>query len=329
MYLLYLDASGTPQVGDNTSHYALVGLCVHEGTWFALDRRIRGLKRRYAYPGEDFELHVMDYNTVIDEQDKITGFEGMNSADRRANVEQLRQQRLIETAKTCSPEKLKRLRREFQRTAPFIHLTRSERSRLYEDSLELIGGHRGLVLFGEAIKKDHPAITAGHVEPVRQAFEQVVTRFDSFLERTGSWRGLSRPRKTRPANGLLVFDRDLAMERNIDRQFNDYRRQGHSWGQLRHVIDAPFFVESNRLPGIQIVDACAYALRRYLDKGNKPGSHDEQQFLRISHLFDREGGRLHGLRHYTQSGTCNCLICCERGHGTSSVPATIRGQPCK
>jgi hypothetical protein len=54
MFMLYLDASGTAQATDSTKHYALVGAAVHENTWFALNRRIRGLKKRYAFPGEDF-----------------------------------------------------------------------------------------------------------------------------------------------------------------------------------------------------------------------------------------------------------------------------------
>jgi hypothetical protein len=79
-------------------------------------------------------------------------------------------------------------------------------------------------------------------------------------------------------------------------------------------MDAPFFVASNKFPGIQIGDVCAYALRRYLDKGGALNSHEEKQFLRIFGLFDRDAGKLHGLRHYTQGGTCKCLICRERGH---------------
>ena len=43
MYLLYVDASGTPLSSDTASkHYVLVGLAVHEGTWFALEKRISG-----------------------------------------------------------------------------------------------------------------------------------------------------------------------------------------------------------------------------------------------------------------------------------------------
>ena len=51
MYLLYLDASGTPEKQDpNAKHYVLVGLCVHEGSWFGLDKRLKAVNRKYCLP---------------------------------------------------------------------------------------------------------------------------------------------------------------------------------------------------------------------------------------------------------------------------------------
>ncbi len=78
MFLLYLDASGTVQQQDATLHYVLVGAAVHENTWFALNKRMRGLKGKYAYPGEDFELHVKDFCISIRAQNQIPGFDQMN-----------------------------------------------------------------------------------------------------------------------------------------------------------------------------------------------------------------------------------------------------------
>jgi uncharacterized protein DUF3800 len=311
MFLLYLDASGSPGVKDATKNYALVGTAVHENTWFALNKRLTGLKKKYAFPGEDFELHALAFNSAIREQNEILDFDQQNYADRRRNVEVLRAQRL---ARASDPKKRRRLKSEFARSRPFVHLTRSERSKLYEDSLDLIGGHKGLVLFGEAIEKKHPGVLAGNVDCVRQAFEQVITRFDAYLKRKVSWRALSAPKRVRGDKGLIVMDHDLEKEKDIEKQFANYQQQGHPWGQLEYVIDTPFFVSSEKFPGVQIVDVCAYALRRYLDKGGLVGSHEEKQFMRIFHLFDRAQGKLHGLRHYTQGGTCGCLVCKERGH---------------
>lgn len=319
MYLLYVDASGTPQSQDsNSRHYVLVGLCVHEGTWFALDKRLNGLKAAYCPPGRDFELHAAQFAGSIREQDEIPSFAGMSWTDRRARVTALQQAKIA--AAPTAFEKTKRAKK-YKRTEPFIHLTRQERSRLLEDALDLVGAHRGISLFGEAIRKTHPAVTTGNVEPVHQAFEQVVSRFDAFLKRLDDWKLQKSPRRLID-NGLLVLDQDYTTEATILGQFRDYRRKGHPWGRMRHVIDVPFFASSERVCGLQLVDICAYALRRYLDTDAVTGSHEERNFQRIYHRFDRDNlGRLHGLRHYTPPGACNCLICQERGHATQTAAA--------
>lgn len=251
MFLLYADASGTADQSDiNTRHYVLLGLAVHEGTWFALDKRLNGLKAAYCQTGDDFELHAAEFACSIKEQDKIAGFAGMSWTDRRATVTAIRQAKIA-----AEPTAKARKARDkiYKRTESFIHLTRQERSRLLEDALDLVGEHRGINLFGEAISKAHPAVVGGHVDPVGQAFEQVVSRFDAFLKRRDEWKLKKSPRRTID-NGLLVLDQDYSMEASIVSQFRDYRQQGHPWGRLLHVIDVPFFAASDRVCGLQLVD---------------------------------------------------------------------------
>jgi hypothetical protein len=235
----------------------------------------------------------------------------MNPEDRRDNLLKNWDQKLHAATTIAQRDTLKKAHK---RMRPFIHLTRAQRSQLYEDALDLVGGHAGLVLFAEAIEKKHPGVLNGSVDCTRQAFEQVITRFDAFLRRKAIWRGLSTKRFVHGDKGLIVMDRDLETEKDIERQFANYQNQGHPWGQLEFVMDAPFFVDSIKFPGIQLGDVCAYAVRRYLDKGAVVGTHEEKQFLRIFQRFDRADSKLHGLRHYTQGGTCKCLICAERRH---------------
>jgi hypothetical protein len=316
VFLLYADASGTPDPQDNSLHYVLTGLCVHEGTWFALNKRIEGLKRRFAFSDDGFELHVKQFAVTIREQDTITDFENMSWTDRRSRVLAIRQQKLdAETASTRRAER----RKQYRLTDPFIHLSRRERSSLLENALDLVGAHDGIRLFGEAILKAHPAIVDGQ-DPVHQAFEQVVSRFDAFLQRRHRWK---QERSARPSidNGLLILDEDYVRESGIHNQFRGIRQGGHPWGTLYHVIDAPFFASSALLCGLQLVDVCCYAVRRYLDKSAVVGSHEERNFLRIFHRFDRDNvGKLHGLRHYVPAGTCSCLICRQRGHAGPLSP---------
>ena len=142
------------------------------------------------------------------------------------------------------------------------------------------------------------------------AFEQVVSRFDAML------RTFDRADSTRVNRGLLVADVDQHSDLMRDLTAL-YRDHGHSWGKLEYVIDTPFFVDSKSVSGIQLADIAAYAVRRYIDHGLDENSHEERNFMRIFHRFDRARERLHGLRHYAAAGTCACAICRERGRATA------------
>lgn len=116
--------------------------------------------------------------------------------------------------------------------------------------------------------------------------------------------------------GLLIMDQEPSREDGYRRMLNSFRDHGHPWGNLRHVIEAPFFVESSLAPAIQAADICAHAVRRYLE--HLDGEHEVANFRRIFSKFDRSG-RLHGLRHYCARGTCRCDICVARGHDAAAM----------
>ncbi len=316
MYLLYLDASGTPELQDpNSKHYVLIGLCMHEGSWFALDRRIHTLKRKYCCPSKDpdlLEIHVKQFAVTIREQDLIPGFEQMSRIDRRTRVLEIRQQK-IEAETT--PEKKRERREKYKETDPFIHLTRSERSQLLEDSIDIISGHDQIKLFGEAVSKTHPAVTSRSIDPVSQAFTQVVSRFDKFLQKKDSWKREGNPRR-KIDHGLLMLDQDASTESTIERLFKRFREHGHPFGEMTHVIDVPFFASSAKVGGLQLADVAAYVVRRYIDRDAVAGSHEERHFMKLFQRFDRDTyGNLHGLRHYVPANSCACMVCRDRGHG--------------
>ena len=314
MFILYVDSSGTPEhPGDpQVPLYAMVGICVHEGTWFALERRVAGLKGRYALPGIDFELHAKDFCVTIGEQSQIPDFEQLDRPGRRQAVLALRNQRL---AQLVGPQKEAR-KKKYRNTDPFVHLTRAERSQLLEDALDLVGSHDGIRLFGEVVDKAHLSGTTGETDSISHCFAQVVSRFDKFLTYYNASPRIGLDK------GLLMMDREPSHERTILELFRSYRQNGHPWGPVNHVIEAPFFLDSSTAAGVQVVDICAYAVRRYVERADRQGSPEEQNFLRIYHKFDRAGPRLHGLRHYCARGTCPCRICRDRGHFqvTPAVP---------
>jgi len=303
MFLLYVDASGTPDVPGDRNVFAMVGICVHEGTWFALEKRVRRLKLKYALAGSDFELHAKDFCCWIREQDEVLDFESLGHAERRARVHTVRARKLEGLS---GPQRAKH-QRSFRATDPFIHLSRYERSKLLEEALDLAGSHDGIRLFGEVIDKRYASERSGSQDVMRQAFTQVVTRFDHFLK----WLNETNA-PGRVDNGLLLMDREPTYEVRLSRILEEYRSQGHPWGELRHVLETPFFVESASVSAVQLGDLCAYAVRRYVECAGAPGSPEEANFRRIWARFDRSGPRLHGLRHFCPPGSCSCLICEER-----------------
>ena len=83
MYLLYLDASGTPEINDTGSkNYVLLGVSIKEQTWHSLDEQLTLFKNKYRYNQTPFELHVKDINCLYSEQDQIEGFESLEWDER-------------------------------------------------------------------------------------------------------------------------------------------------------------------------------------------------------------------------------------------------------
>src|SRR5438045_2362878 len=127
MFLLYLDASGTDKQSDtSTKHFVLIGLCMHERSWFGLDRDVQALKDAYRYPGQDperFELHVRQFNVTIKEQEEVPDFETLSKAQRRSEVLAIRK-RKIDAEPTIEGKRDRRDR--YKVTDPYIHLSRTE-----------------------------------------------------------------------------------------------------------------------------------------------------------------------------------------------------------
>lgn len=304
MYLLYLDASGTPGIEQcDHKHFALLGVAIHETDWFGIERRVTDLKNRYAYPGIPLELHCLAICSSVREQEKIAGFDDMDWAKRRSEVLSLRERERTSKSGGARANAQKR----FSGTDSVVHLSRAERSKLYEEALDLVGQSTEIRLFAEVIDKEHLLKNTGKKNAVGPAFEQVLSRFDAFLQHVARGHG--------PVNhGMAVVDNDPHSDLMRDLTIM-FRQSGHQWGHVEHVIETPFFVDSHLVSGIQLADVCGYALRRYVAKESRVGSHEEKQFLRIFHKFDKATNKLHGLRHYCRAKTCDCMICSTRGHG--------------
>lgn len=133
------------------------------------------------------------------------------------------------------------------------------------------------VLFGAVVEKS----VVSPDDALEVAFEQVISRFDRFLNR------INQKRKDKQ-RGLLVLDKSTR-ETALQGLSRDFKLKGHSWGRTRNLADVPFFVDSRATRIVQFSDLVAYALWRHFEKG------DSEFYKLIETAFDAEGGVRHGL----------------------------------
>jgi hypothetical protein len=293
MYLLYVDESGvTNPHPSQTSHYVMIGLAVHVGTWFALTRRVRTLKRAYALEGdiEKLELHAAWLLHAYREQSVIPSFEALSRNARYAAVQAWRGSR--EANEWLEDSRLReREKKDFRKTEPFIHLLREERERLCLEALRIVGEHRkGVTLFGQAIDK---RFLPTAVDAAEVAFSRLIDSFETFLQH-------------HPENpwGVVVVDDDQTQRGRYTAMLQRLQQTEHYKGGVDRIIEAPFFLDSRSNSGVQVADLCAYALRRYVE------NQEEERFSPIFPKFHRAEGGLCGLSHLTSPG-CTCKICAE------------------
>lgn len=170
-------------------------------------------------------------------------------------------------------------------------IKREDRERAYRDALGLLAHSNQPRLFGAAIHR----AACSPKDPMEEAFEHVVNRFDRMLGRLYKAGNTQR--------GLIVLDKS-SYETSLQALAMDFRKAGHRWGHLYNLSEVPLFVDSQASRMIQYADLIAHAVRRYYEKG------DATYFDILKPKFDAEGGIIHGLVHYKPAGTqCNCVVC--------------------
>jgi hypothetical protein len=132
-----------------------------------------------------------------------------------------------------------------------------------------------------------------------QAFEQVVTRFDRYLQNINP-----QIQGGQKVFSLVVHDNSQSVALKHTKLMRQFHKIGTPYGTLDHIIETPLFVDSSLTRMVQIADLCAYALRRYLE------NRENDLFHRIFARADRAGPRatVVGVRHFTDH-TCTCEIC--------------------
>lgn len=104
-------------------------------------------------------------------------------------------------------------------------------------------------LFACAVEKS----SAGGIDSVEAAFEDLCSRFDLYLTRLKSQGDRQR--------GLLILDKSTS-ETTLQRLTREFRLNGTRWVGIRNLADIPFFVDSSASRLVQLADHVAYAVFR-------------------------------------------------------------------
>jgi hypothetical protein len=296
VYLCYLDESGTPDHGGNTPHFVFLGLSIPIDNWHSSDLSFSKIKAAHALSPET-EIHAGWLARRYVEQEKIPRFEFLNHDDRRRAV---RAERTAFLRTILNPKKLREYKNFYRHTEPYIHLTQKERAFFLETVATEIGAWGHCRLFGEAI--DKRSWKKGPPEIFEQAFSQVISRFQHFL--------VNRPKVSAQEirlHGLLIQDNNPTEAPRLTRLMREFHKRGTMWTQIPNIAETPLFVDSALTGMVQAADVCAYATRRFFDKG------ETMLFDKVYGRFDRHGGKVVGLRHFTGASPCECRVCVEHG----------------
>lgn len=195
------------------------------------------------------------------------------------------------------------------RPSTWAAVSRATRLTLLEDAYRLLAAFEpqdslqqpwlfGVVLDAK-FRRDEPLVARE-----RFAYEVLLNKFDLMLKKL-------RQENHRPNRGLVVHDRRVVAEQDIQSWVTGWRASAGDIGQLRNLADVPLFTDSRATRLIQVADLVAYALFRCY----RPEP-DRRYFDIIWDRFHRDAqGQLHGLVHFTPhfgSGACQCQSCLAR-----------------
>lgn len=288
MYLCYIDESGTSDIPGNTSHFVLAGLSIPIAEWRRCDAEINALKKKYAL--DNSEIHVAWILRAYLEQTQIPNFQQLDYVQRRSAVQRLRNTELLRLQRSKNKNHYKQTRKNYEKTESYIHLTYDERKALIRELSQCVSNWGFARLFAECIDKLYfdPARMGKNVD--EQALEQLVSRFEKYLQNTGG------------NYGLLIHDNNQTVAKKHTELMKTFHDKGTLWTQIKNIVETPLFVDSQLTSMVQIADLCAYALRRYLENS------EEELFDLIFQRGDKVGQKVVSMRHFTDL-TCSCKIC--------------------
>ena len=301
MFFCYIDEAGTSDFNDASTHFVLAGITIPEWKWKTCENDINHIKKKYDL--DNTEIHTAWLLRNYHEQDLIQDFNNLTHFQRRSEVERMRK---IHLAKLNSDPRLsksiKQTKKNYEHTKDYIHLTLIERKTYIKELVTCVGKWGFARLFAECIDKIYwnPFLARQTVD--EQAFEQIVSRFEQFLEILDATNKTSESGVKIKHYGILIHDNNPTVEKKHTQLMKEFHNKGTLWTEVKNIIETPLFVNSQLTSMIQIADLCCYSIRRYLEKG------ETELFNEIYKRADRKDDATVGVRHYSES-SCKCIIC--------------------
>lgn len=297
MHFCYVDESGTSEIPGNSSHFVLAGLAIPIGEWKNCDQEIQLIKNKYSLTHA--EIHTAWLARPYIEEKKIQDFESLDYDTRRSRIQSYRTTELLRLQRTKNRRLYWQTKKNFRETDSYVHLTSSERKCFLVDLADCISNWTFAKLFAECIDKAHfGSLQAKRVinrTVAEQSFEQLVSRFEQYLQRV--------EKDSAGQNyGLLIHDNNSTVAKKHTNLMNEFHAKGTLWTTVRSIIETPLFVDSQLTSMVQLADLCGFALRRYLEKG------ETDLFERIYKRADQKDGIVVGIRHFAKK-ECVCRIC--------------------
>ncbi len=293
VYFCYIDESGTPQLPGNTSHYILCGISIPIKYWKKCEKEIDDLKNKYNL--KDVEIHTGWIRRKYAKQAEINDFASLSYDERRRKVTKIRHNIILSIQKkNIKRASYKQTLKNFKQTEAYIHLSYSERIKFIEELADLINGWKFARIFAECIDKRHFDSARAKKTVDEQAFEQIVSRFELFLK--------NKNKSNEKVFGVLIHDNNQTVSKKHTDLMKKFHETGTLWTSISHIVETPFFVNSELTSLIQIADLCSYALRRYFE------NQEDILFNKIKDRFDKKGNKIVGVRHFTDEH-CACYLC--------------------
>lgn len=295
MFFCYVDESGTPELNDSSTHFVLAGISIPVWMWKKCDDDICKIKRKFNL--ENTEIHTAWILREYHEQNLITDFERLNCSRRRSEVEKIRRISLNKLQKNPKSN-YKQTKKNYIQTQNYIHLTKSERQTFIKEIANVVSGWGFARLFAECIDKMHWDVNREKKTINEQAFEQLVSRFEQYLQILD--KDTTKDKNTN--YGVIIHDNNTTVEKKNTELMKKFHDSGTLWTTIKKIIETPFFVNSQLTNMVQIADLCGYSIRRYLEQG------EDELFNKIFKRADKKHGIAVGVRHYSEP-KCKCVIC--------------------